>query len=467
MRQKIFIGLIAAALTLFCYQAFSKEQRLDAKPDLDSATRIFLTSSLAKKKPISAKTEASNFQSAEEAELWPTLVIYRSPFLGSSQVDLSRKNRQENILSSINRPKKFLWIVNGSFVMLSRAELRKLAQDSRIGGLYHGNRKVKIDPTHPSLVAASANLTYGLEKIGLREIHQQLPHLLGHTVRIGIIDSGLDANHPELQGKLKIFKDFTDKQSVQPTDDLGHGTHITGTIAGGQTAPTSGDRIPSAIGIAPGAELVVAKIFTRSQDTTLETTLSAMQWMADPDGNPSTMDQPQVINSSWGSEGPAGGLDPSSEPFCRAVETWTKLGITSVFAAGNRGSQANAIDLPAACPQAIAVGATDMNDQVPSFSSRGPVKWKDLLLEKPEIGAPGWKVLSSKSGGGYEEMSGTSMAAPHVTGLIALMLQKNPTLTPAQVKQMLITSAYDLYQPGFDSDSGFGRLDGLKALTSF
>src|SRR5262249_46298084 len=151
----------------------------------------------------------------------------------------------------------------------------------------------------------------------------------------------------------------------EPYDDHGHGTHCMGTITGVGASGTQ-------IGIAPGvSNLVVGKVFSASGGAQTSDLLRAMEWIADPDGNPATQDQPRVINNSWG--GAMDG-DIDHDPFGPAVLTWVQLNIFPSFAAGNEGPGESTVGSPGGLPQSFAMGATDSNDSIADFSSRGPVK---------------------------------------------------------------------------------------------
>jgi subtilisin family serine protease len=135
-----------------------------------------------------------------------------------------------------------------------------------------------------------------------------------------------------------------------------------------------------------------------------------------------------------------------------------------VFAGGNEGPGQSTIGLPGGCPQTLAVGATDQNDKIASFSSRGPVQWKTGTFIKPDVSAPGVGVLSSVPGGGYKSYSGTSMATPHVAGTAALIYQGAPNATIEAVKGLLEKNAVDLGDHGQDNVFGYGRIDAMASI---
>lgn len=288
--------------------------------------------------------------------------------------------------------------------------------------------------------------TYGLEIMGIPQV-REVYGITGKGVLVGNIDTGADGNHPDLAGKIALYKDFGEGTTV-PTDEDGHGTHTAATMVGGASSGTS-------IGVAPDAKIVIGRGIAGSN--TISALLQAMQWMLDPDGNPATKDGPRVVSMSWHT----GSAD--QEPFYETLYAYEAAGVCPNFSAGNSGS--SGLTHPKEHPATLTNAATDNADNIADFSSRGPAKYKGQTLQKPEWAAPGVDVFSAKPGGGYQEMSGTSMAAPHGAGVIALLLEADPTLTPAQIKEVLQSTAKDLGPPGWDGAFGMGRLDAFKAVS--
>jgi serine protease AprX len=357
------------------------------------------------------------------------------------------------------RTKNSLWILNSTIVQLSEQELRAVSQSNRVRKIFKLGRRAQIVQSQNGFSALNTkDYTYGLIKILVPEVRTKYVGLDGRGIKVGIIDTGLDDNHPDLKNRMIAFRDFINPANKRPMDDNGHGTHVAGTIAGGSTSGRS-------IGVAPGAELVIAKGFNSRGNSEDAQLLLALQWMADPDGNSETKDHVDIINNSWNAYGGLNSLTPESDPFCAVLNRLRAMDVIPVFAAGNDGPRADTIFVPGACPDSFTVGATDSRDSVASFSSRGPVKWKNQVVQKPDLSAPGAGVLSAETGGGYSTKSGTSMATPHVAGALAVVMQSLNPAVRLTAENKLKKSVNDLGQAGFDSSYGLGRINLLQALT--
>ncbi|MFH1727287.1 MAG: S8 family serine peptidase [Pseudomonadota bacterium] len=298
--------------------------------------------------------------------------------------------------------------------------------------------------------------TYGLYNIKLPWLNRDFPELTGESVIVGVLDSGIDASHPDLQGKLINFRNFMamGEDPLMPVDEHGHGTHVSGTIAGGNLSGYQ-------IGVAPKASIVAAAAI--GEYSTEAALIKAMEWMVDPDADPETNDHPRVINCSWG--GPAGMPRQEQEPMYKALAFWDSANIIPVFAMGNESIFAQSS--PQEFPSTFTVAATNEIDLLAWFSTRGPLDFdigeKIITLAKPEVSAPGTRVYSTFLNGEYKKMSGTSMAAPHVTGAIALLLQIDPEINADEIKELLISTSKDLGSDGWDKGYGNGRIDVYEA----
>ena len=397
------------------------------------------------------------------------LVTYHLSQQPSSSVQISRAERQRFLVSEVQNQearvfqqdlkvapldKTTLWIVNGTAVTLTQRQLKIAAQNKNLVSILAFNRAAEIIPSTESVGVLTENYTYGLERLQIPELRKQFPNIDGRGVRVGIIDTGADPNHPDLKDKIKVFKDFIDKKTVS-YDDQGHGTHVAGTIAGGSESGKS-------IGVAPAAELIIAKAFNRYGSSSEAALVGAMQWVVDPDGNPATDDYPHVVSNSWGLGQGYEKSNPQDEPFCTALENARKLGVVMVFAAGNSGPSKESVSLPGACPQSLTVGATDEKDTVAQFSSRGPSQWLQDSFIKPDISAPGVNVYSARTGGGYTYKSGTSMATPHIAGVMALLINAAPNATIEEREKAILSTAQDFGSKGPDNLYGAGRANALE-----
>lgn len=351
-----------------------------------------------------------------------------------------------------------LWVANAMIVDLPVKDLSKLGSDPTVAYVHANSQMQLIAPIGgrwlaPFQMQEEPQLTYGLQKINMPQLRASKPDLTGKSIRVAVIDTGIDGQHPDLAGKVVTFGDFVNKKTA-PYDDQGHGTHCSGTIGGGAASGTG-------IGVAPDVRFIGAKFLNSSGSGTFADALLAMQWVIDPDGKPETDDGAQIVSNSWGGGGPSKNEDPADNALCKAVTSWVKLGIAPVFAAGNSGPSSQTIGLPGGCPAALTVGATDSNDKIANFSSRGPAVWKTGSFVKPDISAPGVKIKSSMPGNKYAELSGTSMATPHVAGVVSLIYQLQPKITAEQLINVLKTSATKI---GDDPNTfGAGRIDAYKA----
>ena len=361
------------------------------------------------------------------------------------------------------------WTNNSVELWIKKSEIKKLLDRNDIVMVelvprFELLRPRPSDATNPS---PSPNYTiWNINRVGADTIWVRYG-LHGNGILLATMDSGIDTTHPALQGKVIKMMDFTSDGNAA-SDGIGHGTHTAGTIAGGTGYMDSTIDIYD-IGVAPGVQLVHAKIFDNSGYP--GNISGAFDWIASLKAD-SGYDI-RAVGNSWGS------ANTTSTYYWNAVLTWKNLGIFPVFSIGNEGPGAGTAGTPGNYPTAIGVGATNSVEGIADFSSRGPAPnqspWNDPTywyipdwnLIKPDISAPGVYVRSSIPGGDYAAYDGTSMASPHVTGGVALLLEVNPSLTPEQLYRKLIYTAYqrqDLTYP--NNDFGWGRLDLLKAVQS-
>lgn len=341
-----------------------------------------------------------------------------------------------------------LWIANAFAIDATSAEIRRIAGLPRVAEVVKSEYKIFVDKdiAREAVKADPAVIQWSVQKVRAPEVWQNF-RIDGAGVVVGVLDTGIDGKHPAFTGKILSFKDFTVDAMTEPTDTQGHGTHVCGSIAGSQ-----------GVGVAPGARLIVGRVFDNKGGTTSDVLLAGMQWMLDPDGIAETSDGPRLINNSWGSN------DSVDKTFWVAVENWVNAGVLPVFAAGNNGMWGGKVGTPAAFPHSWAVAATTQTDTLAYFSSQGPVAWGEVPLMKPDIAAPGDKIISCAIGGGLVSNSGTSMACPHVAGVAALMYQADPSLSIDQVRLMAEETAKDLGAAGKDGKFGSGLIDSFKIV---
>jgi subtilisin len=326
------------------------------------------------------------------------------------------------------QPIEALGLVKGMAAMLPPGVEKQLAARPEV-------RRVDVDAEVWALASVRAR---GGKPGGAVQPPQQLPWGVdridaewawdasrGAGVNVAVIDTGIDGSHPDLLDNVKGGVNFVRKGWRPPdpgawADDNGHGTHVAGIIA-------AEDNDIGVVGVAPLASLYAVKVLNKSGSGYISDIIAGIEWAVD-----NGMD---VANMSLGT-------NSDVQSFHDACDAAADAGLLLVAAAGNDGG---AVDYPGAYSSVIAVAATDINDARASWSSYGP----EVLLA-----APGVSVLSTWKGGGYKTISGTSMAAPHVTGTLALNLSAN-----------LAASADDLPPAGYDYYTGYGLVDAGEAAT--
>ncbi len=266
---------------------------------------------------------------------------------------------------------------------------------------------------------------WGVERIGAPRAWNRSR---GTGVRVAVVDTGADWEHPGLAGQVYGGINILD-MNEPPWDDNGHGTHVAGIIAGA-------DRPGSVVGVAPQTELYIVKAFDDSGSANTGDVLLALQWCADW--------EMMVVNMSFGQAEPS----PSLE---RAAAACEDRGIVLTAAAGN--GHTCGVEYPARYPTVLGIGASNRWNRRMNRSTCGPEV--DLL-------APGQKILSLRPGDHRGVLSGTSMATAHVSGAAALLLADRPQLRPAEVRQRLRETA-DVV-PGRSEDVGAGLLRVDRAL---
>ncbi len=342
-------------------------------------------------------------------------------------------------------------IVPGYAATMSAAQIRGL---SRTPGIFRIEPDSLVSTTNDSanddFGTATARASYGVD---------------GNGAGICIVDTGVDPGHEQLDnGKVVGFVDFVNGQP-NAYDDNGHGTHVAATAAGDGVGP-SPDAAAFA-GVAPGATIYSAKVLNQVGSGLESDVVLGIEWCVAQPGV-------DIVSLSLGVAEGSDGADAMSQAVDNAVLVSNRA---VTVAAGNSGDGTGSILAPGAAAHAITAGAAAEHSadegterhsngiHLAGFSSRGPTA---AGLIKPDIIAPGVTITSAQHNttGGYVTFSGTSMAAPFVAGTLALALERNPSLTPAQLKQLVTGTAQDRGKPGMDVNWGAGLLDGMAVVSS-
>jgi subtilisin family serine protease len=379
------------------------------------------------------------------------------------------------------------WIVNMITCYASIETIEELSLHPDVLIIGWDNEQFMLPEEKSQAIAESTTeITYNITKVQANEVWAL--GYLGQYVVVAIIDTGVNYNHNDLAGNLWTHPNYPYhgwnfvSNNNNPIDDHGHGTHCAGTVAG---QGASG----SHTGIAPSAKIMAVKVWNAYGSGSTSQMCAGIQFAADNGAN--------VISMSGGVR--SGGTEAERIQFRNTMTNVLNMGIIASIAAGNEGPGSfwpvdppNSIRVPGNCPPpwlhpdqtlqggltaVISVGATDQNDDIASFSSRGPVTWQSITgfndyaynpgmgLIRPDMVAPGVdiKSLSYTDNSGYVYMSGTSMATPCVAGVIALMLSKQSYLSPAQISEILETTTLPLSITK-SNIYGSGRINALEAV---
>ncbi len=350
-------------------------------------------------------------------------------------------------------------IINGFAATMTRAQIEALA---RLGGVGHVEEDSVVRASNQSAQDSFGVTKARADNPALDGDKDGSTSYSGADLVAAVIDTGIDANHKDLDGgKVLEFKDYVGGKAT-PYDDNGHGTHVAATIAG------DGGEDGLHQGVAPRAGLVGVKVLDSGGSGSMSDVTAAIEWVSDN----ATRLGIEAINLSLGASGCSDGTDATSV----AVDKAADAGLVVAVAAGNEGSGTCTIGSPGAARKAMTVGAmADMGVngfKQAYFSSRG--KTADGRI-KPDVSAPGVAITSAKANTteGYVDYSGTSMATPFVAGVSLLMRDATSGLTSADVKGKAMQTAVDWGRggdnktagsTGVDIDYGAGRLDAHGAI---
>lgn len=342
---------------------------------------------------IEDELEVQFLENVSDANYFKTEAI-RQEVIVEGQVDATKYDVVDSLVE-----------YNYSLVSASFIDLAKLASEPTVD-------KVMMNYDY------SINLASSLSAMNIPQF-KNISGRTGAGVRIAVLDTGVFAAHPDLVGKAITFKDFVNS-NTEPYDDNGHGTHVIGTI----------------LAIAPDAEIIALKVCNEYGSCPEYSILQALQY--------AKTQNISLLSMSLGR------FDLyCSNPVTVAIDSLT--GVIPVVSAGNSGNTYYSIGSPACMDRTIAIGAVDDSNNLATFSSVGPTFTN---LKKPDFVASGVNIDAPSKNGGYISMSGTSMAAPHITGLIALMLQGSD-LSQAEVEGILKKVASGADAPNIRT--GWGR----------
>jgi subtilisin family serine protease len=384
----------------------------------------------------------SNGDDDDSTDAVPTIVSYPS-------ATVSRQNLVKLPTgTTVTRP---LSALNGAGLTVDKTSTKALwSQVTKTAGAKLWLNE-KVTATDDSALPPSAEATTGLAAA-------RAAGYIGTGVKVAVLDSGVDAGHPDLQGRIIDSSNELGTGGVSTTDNNGHGTHVASLVAG--TGAASGGEY---VGEAPGSSLLIGQVLDDTGADTLDavgddvSVVAGIQWAVEEGA--------QVITLSLGTE-----KDDCVGPDVDAIKAYADKAVF-VVAAGNAGTPGS-VATPGCSPYALTVGATDSAKNTADFSSRGPV-YDDTKIalqgtqSKPDISAPGVDVVGARAGGrgdqAYITMSGTSMATPIVAGAAADLIQEHPDATPQQIKQLLTSSADDTSASVLEQ--GAGPLDLGTAIT--
>lgn len=408
------------------------------------------------------------------------------------------------LLQNQNKSYQSFFVINAIYTTANASLLQILAQREEVAYIADNPAIPVQQPIQEpaDLVQSRSGIEWGIQKINADQVWAM--GFTGQGVVVAGEDTGYDWTHPAIQAKYRGWNGSTADHNYNwhdaihkinplngdttttsanpcgvdskiPCDDNSHGTHTMGTMVGD-------DGMGNQIGVAPDAQWIGARNMERGYGSPASY-IESFQWFIAPtdldNKNPKPSKAPDVINNSWGCP-TMEGCNPSNFAMMNTVVNNVRAaGIVVVVSAGNSGNSCSSVNDPAAIFEgSFSVGASRQNDTIAGFSSRGPVTIDGSGRTKPNVVAPGVGVRSCVPGGGYATWNGTSMAGPHVAGLVALMISANPNLA-GQVEK-IETIIEETAKPMQTNENcgglsgleipnntyGYGRVDALAAVQS-
>jgi serine protease AprX len=403
---------------------------------------------------------------------------------------------QAPLLAELNRlglEHRAYWITNVIWVRGDLADIQRLALHPDVARLY-ANPRVQLEMPEPAALPAAESLAptdttlWNLEKVNADDLWAL--GITGEGVVIGGQDTGYQWDHPALKNQYRGWNgaaadhnynwhdaihantgaNSCGYDTLEPCDDYGHGTHTMGTMVGKLDENT--------YGMAPGAKWIGCRNMDEGVGQP-STYIECYQWFIAPTDlggqNADPSKAPHIINNSWSCPTTEGCTE--SDVLLEAVQNVRSAGILTVHSAGNAGPYCGSVNTPAAIyDESFTVGNTDSYDAIAGSSSRGPVLVDGSGRMKPDISAPGTGIYSTYPTNTYTNLSGTSMAAPHVAGLAALLISARPDLAGNvnEIERIITRSALSRTSlegcggvPGSqvpNNTYGWGRIDARSAL---
>ncbi|MCL2289667.1 MAG: S8 family serine peptidase [Bacteroidetes bacterium] len=490
--KKVLLLLVAITVcfTCFCQEISKIDIGLQEEMLLRNQEELIRVNIILKAQydQLELRSKAENYRKKED----------KRAFVVNELKNHSKETQQE-VMSYLNHFAKnesvtditSFWIFNGITCYATKEVIEALSylDDVLIIGF---DKEDKWIPEYdePRSVEGSKELTYNVLKVNAHLVWD-----LGYTgegIIVGVLDTGVNYNHHDLRDHMWTHPDFPyngwnfNGNNNNPMDDHGHGTHCAGTVAGDGTSG-------SQTGMAPNAKIMALKVWNSSGSGTVSQMCAAFEFGVEHGAH--------ILSMSGGRHGNSA-TDADWIQFRNTMNNVLEAGIIAPIAAGNEGpggfspvSPPRSVRIPSSCPPpwlhpdqtttggisaVISVGATDINDNIAGFSSRGPVTWQNIAgyndypyspgmgLIRPDVVAPGVNIKSLHhiNVTGYADgWDGTSMACPAVSGIIALMLEKNPKLTPAEICEILETTAVKLSATK-NNIFGSGRVDALEAVNA-
>lgn len=392
---------------------------------------------------------------------------------------------QKDLMNYLGGNAKSLWTSNSLVFSATKAQILEIAKRDDVEKIGLNKDQLWIPSFIETSSVPSREITPNLTQTNVPDVWAQ--GYTGAGVIVAVIDSGVNYNHQDIADHLWDGGDAFPHHGYDyvnddddPMDDMGHGTHCAGTVCGDGTAG-------SQTGVAPDATLMCIKSIRANGFGGSANIAGGMEWAVEHGCD--------VISMSLGMVSAA---VTDKELLRRTCVAINDVGIVAAVCAGNEGHLTilapipNNVRVPASCPPpyldpdqmanpgelscVIAVGAVDSNDEAAYFTSKGPVTWQDtefgdypyepgIGLVRPDVCGPGVaiKSLDYENVGGYKNLDGTSQATPLVAGVIALMLQKNPNLTPEDICRILEETSVKL-TPTKSNITGVGRVDARAAV---